>query len=119
MEELNDNVHSGLQHRSMEQCLAYDTVMDSVNGQSEILFLQGSGGTGKTIVENLLLARVRSNGQIALAVASSGIAALPHKGRRTAHLRFKIPPEVTEDTTWSISKQGDLAELSRRTSLII
>jgi hypothetical protein len=90
-----------------------------VNGRSNIYFLQGPGGTGKTFVENLILAGVRKQGKIAIAVASSEIAALLLTGGRTAHSRSKIPNKITGDSILSITKQIDLAELLRRTGLII
>jgi len=45
----------------------------------------------KTFLINLLLAKVRYGGKIALAVASSGIAATLLVGARTAHYTFKLP----------------------------
>jgi len=56
---------------------------------------------------------------IAIAVASSGIAALLLTGGRTAHSRFKIPIKLSEDTILDISYQSELAELIRKTKLII
>ena len=44
--------------------------------QGKLFFIDGPGGTGKTFLYDLLLARVRSQGEVALAVASSGLAAL-------------------------------------------
>jgi hypothetical protein len=41
-----------------------------------LLIVEGPGGTAKTFVENLLLARVQSQGHVALAVASPRIAAI-------------------------------------------
>ena len=58
-------------------------------------------------------------GEIALAVASSGIAAELLEGGRTAHSRFKIPIPVNESSVCSISLQSSIAELLRRSSLII
>ena len=55
--------------------------MAAVNYSEEypkIFFVVGPGGTGKTFLHNTLLARVRSQSQIALGLASSGIAALLH-----------------------------------------
>ena len=48
-------------------------------------FLDVLGGTGKTFLINLLLAKVTFDKKIALAVASSGIAATLLEGGRTAH----------------------------------
>ena len=55
-----------------------------------MLLLDAPGGTGKT---NLILAKLRSKGKIALATASSGIAATL-SGGRTLHSTFKIPLDL-------------------------
>jgi len=65
------------------------------------------------------LAKIRSQGKIAIAVASSEIAALLLNGRRTAHSRFKIPLKLTENSLLNISYQSELAQLIRLTKLII
>lgn len=59
------------------------------NNEGQILFLDAPGGTGKTFLINLLLAKVRYGGKIALAVASSSIAATILVEDRTAHSTFK------------------------------
>lgn len=81
--------------------------------------MDGPGGTGKTFLYRALLATVRSNKQIALATASSGVAASILPNGRTAHSRFKIPISGDEKTACTVSKQSDLAKLLRATSLII
>ena len=58
-------------------------------------------------------------GKIALAVASSGIAAELLQGGRTVHSWFKIPIPVNETSVCSISLQSDDAKLMQQTSLII
>jgi len=74
---------------NQEQRYAYDSVIEEVNNESgKMFFLDGPGGTDKTYVENLILATVRSQGHIALAVTSSGIAVLLLEGGRTAHSMF-------------------------------
>eukprot|EP00966_Prymnesium_polylepis_P017435 402101-Prymnesium_polylepis.1 len=66
-----------------------------------------------------MLAKARVDGNIALAVASSGIAALLMDGGRTLHSRFKAPLKPTEtDPTW-IKAETNLANLVRRAKLII
>ena len=62
---------------------------------------------------------VRGMQKIALAVASSGIAAELLEGGRTAHSWFKIPIPVNESSICSISLQSNDAKLIRETSLII
>ena len=54
-----------------------------------------------------------------LSVASSGIAALLLPFGKTAHSMFKIPIDADETSICSISKQSELAQLIRKTSLII
>ena len=53
-----------------------------------MLFLDAPGGTGKTFLINLILTKLRSEGKIALANASSGIAATLLTGGRTLHCTF-------------------------------
>ena len=84
-----------------------------------VFFVDDPGGYGKTFLFNIILAKVRIDYGIAIAVASSGIAALLLTGGRTAHSRFKIPIRLTQDTVLNISYQSELAELIRRTKLII
>ena len=67
--------------------------------QGRVFFIDGLGGTGKTFLYSLLLAHVRARGQVALAVAPSGIAALLVEGGRTTHSRFKIPVPANETST--------------------
>jgi len=85
---------------------------------STLFFLDGPGGIGKTFLRNILLAHVRKQGKVALAVAFTGIAATSLEGR-TAHSTFKIPLKVYSDSTCNISKRSDLAELIRHTKLIL
>ena len=61
-------------------------------------FVSGPGGTGKTTVYEVLLASVRSGVRVALAVASSGVAALLLEGGTTGHSRFKVPFDVDGST---------------------
>ena len=56
---------------------------------------------------------------IAVATATSSIAASIMPGGRTAHSRFKIPIKLSGNTMCSFTKQSGTAELLRRASLII
>ncbi|XP_076049334.1 ATP-dependent DNA helicase Pif1-like [Oratosquilla oratoria] len=102
----------------------YDVVMSRTQTGSMFdnngIFLNASGGTGKSFVLNMLLDSVRSQGKIALAVASSGIAATVLHGGRTAHNMFKIPlMECNEIRSCGIKKNSELAKLLKITSLIV
>ncbi|XP_031112102.1 uncharacterized protein LOC116016078 [Ipomoea triloba] len=100
------------------QRLAFDKIMGVVHSDSSgVFFLDGPGGTRKTFLYRCLLAKVRSQGFIALATASSGIAASILPGGRTAHSRFKIP--IDNRYVCNISKQSAEAELLRYSKLIL
>ncbi len=103
-----------------DQCNAYETILNVVtNKEGKLFFVYGSGGTGKTFVWTTLMSRLRGQGKIVLAVASSGIASLLLLGGRTAHSRFKIPIDLHDESTCNITQQMKVAELVRKTDLII
>lgn len=69
-----------------EQRAVYDVIIADLTANSGGLhFLDAPAGTGKTFLLEVLLASVRSRGETALAVASSGIAATLLPGGQTAH----------------------------------
>ena len=60
-----------------DQAIAFDAVLEFVtNDQGHLFFIHAAGGCGKTFLCNTITAEVRRRGQVALCVASSGIAAL-------------------------------------------
>ncbi|GKD84767.1 DNA helicase PIF1, ATP-dependent [Tanacetum coccineum] len=113
----HDQLHSLL---NPEQRAIYEDVIQSVHNQSgQFYFVYGPGGTGKTFVYKTIISRIRSEGMIVLAVASSGIASLLLPGGRTAHSRFVIPLELVENSTCGIKQNTHLAELLQEVQLII
>ena len=58
---------------------------------AKFISIEAAAGTGKTYILNLILATVRQFGHIAVATASTGIAAILLIGGTTAHSRFAIP----------------------------
>jgi hypothetical protein len=113
-------VHDAEPHLNQDQAAFYQAVIGVIHEkQPTVFFLDGSGGTGKTHVYGLLLAKVRSQRRIALAVASSGIAALLLEGGRTAHSRFKFPIDLHEQSTCMIAPRMILALLIQQADLII
>ncbi|XP_076920615.1 ATP-dependent DNA helicase RRM3-like [Bidens hawaiensis] len=88
-------------------------------GKGGVFFIYGYGGTDKTFLWKTLASSVRSKCLIVLNVASSGIASLLLTGGRTAHSRFKIPINLTEDSICSFDPQSKVADLIKQTSLII
>jgi len=69
-----------------EQREGFDEILNCVlNKKSQVFFVDGPGGTGKTFLYKALLGRVRSEGLIAIATATSGIAASILPRGRTSH----------------------------------
>jgi len=85
-----------------DQAIAFDAVLESVtNNQGHLFFIHATGGCEKTFLYNTIAAKVRRRGQIALCVASSGIAAFLLDGGRTSHSHFKISLSIHEDCGWA------------------
>ncbi|XP_052625735.1 uncharacterized protein LOC128132801 [Lactuca sativa] len=109
-----------IENLNEKQRIAFNEIIERVNcKKSGAFFIDGPGGTGKTFLYRALLAKIRSQGDIALATATSGIAASLLPGGRTAHSRFKIPLDLAEGSTCRISKRCSLATLIKSSNLII
>nr|XP_027088669.1 uncharacterized protein LOC113710019 [Coffea arabica] len=68
------------------QRYAYDVILQEVfSSRNTSFFVDGPGGTGKTFLYRSILATLRSQGFIAIVVASSGVAASILPRGRTAH----------------------------------
>ena len=65
------------------------------------------------------MAKIRSEGKIALAVATSGIAASLLDDGYTVHSLFKCPVDIDKDSTCDNPVDSNLAELIRKADLII
>ena len=78
-----------VQNLNQEQLYIYNQILEAIERkQDNLFFIYGYGGTGKTYLWNAIISKIRSNGEIVLAVASSGITSLllPKKSNST----FKI-----------------------------
>ncbi|RCN38553.1 hypothetical protein ANCCAN_15539 [Ancylostoma caninum] len=96
--------------------------MDRVrSGNGGVFFLDAPGGTGKTFLINLLLAEIRKQNRVALAVASSGIAATLLHGGRTAHSALKHPLDLARSETpvCNISRGSGKAEVLKLCKVIV
>ncbi|WVZ73210.1 hypothetical protein U9M48_021551 [Paspalum notatum var. saurae] len=103
-----------------EQRVAYDKIIAAIDtDQGGVFFVDGPGGTGKTYLYKSLLATLRSQDKIAVATATSGIAASIMPGGRTAHSRFKIPLTIDDGAVCSFTKQSGTAKLLKKESLLI
>jgi hypothetical protein len=106
-----------------EQSIIFKTVLEAVNQQQSLwAFIDARGGCGKTFLLNAILSAVRSSNQggcVALAMATTGIAANLLKLGRTFHSRMKAPLTATEDSMLQISAQSVLAKLVRMAKLLL
>ncbi|XP_042969154.1 uncharacterized protein LOC122301854 [Carya illinoinensis] len=105
------------QSREIDDELAVEILEEDIAASQSLN--NGPGGTGKTFLYRALLATVRSIKLVALATASSGVAAPILPGGQTAHSRFKLPLDTDERNTCCVSKQIALANLLRAAKLII
>jgi hypothetical protein len=100
---LHDYVNQHLPRLNICQETVVTAVFNAIaQGEGAIFFLDGPGGSGKTFVYSVLLASIRRDGHVAIAVASSGIAVLLLEGGRTSHSVFKIPIAIGRDSMCSI-----------------
>uniref|UniRef100_UPI00358F85D7 ATP-dependent DNA helicase pif1-like n=1 Tax=Myxine glutinosa TaxID=7769 RepID=UPI00358F85D7 len=122
IQQLQQYVHQNEPLLVPDQKEAYTRVKQLLTSDSGgIVFLDAPGGTGKTFLINLILAQVRSLQQIAMAVASSGIAATLLTGGRTAHSAFKLPLNLAhnESPVCNIGKGSGHAQVLKQAKLIV
>jgi ATP-dependent DNA helicase PIF1 len=86
-----------------------------------LIFLDTPDGTEKAFVINLLLAKIHQQSEIAIAVATSGIAATLFHGGRTAHSTLKPPLNLTywDAPLCIINKRTGDAKLLQECALIV
>jgi len=82
-------------------------------------FIYAAGGCGKIFLCNTIAAEVRRRGQIALCVASSGIATFLLDGERISHSHFKIPLSIHEDSVAGLKHNSYMFPVLQQTKVII
>ncbi|KAK4511694.1 uncharacterized protein ATC70_007237 [Mucor velutinosus] len=102
---------------AIQRCALADENYDAA--QSKLFFIDGPGGTGETFIINTLLDAARKQNHIAIAVASTGTAALLLKGGRTAHTTFKIPIDTSSTTMCDFTPSSEIAQFIKRARLVI
>ena len=101
------------------QRVAFDRVIAAVRDRlagghaPNVFYLDGPGGTGKTYVYSTLLATIRGEGKIVLALATTGIAATLLPLGRTAHSRLRLPLDPDATSTCNIARNSPLGHLVR------
>ena len=120
--EQNEVVARGVGQFTDDQERAYNTCIAKYEaGEGGVLFMQAAGGTGKTFTLNTILALVRGRGDVALAVAFSGIAATLLDGGRTAHSTFGLPLGLNQidSPSCTLTKQCAQAQVLRRAKVVV
>ena len=113
--------HNNYSMLNTEQKQFADEILLSLRNQqlNQLFFVYGYGGCGKTFLFNTILARVRANSEIALAMGSTGIASILLEGGNTAHSTLNIPIPATSTSVCSFVSNSPTADLIRRTKLFI
>lgn len=134
LEELHEAVHDAvveaergealLRRLNVDQRAVYDGVMTAVMdprpSAAKVFFVNGPGGTGKTMLYSCLMSVLRGQGRTVLAVAFTGIAAALLDGGRTAHSTFGLPfGNLTYESTSTVRLQSHRARRIRDAALIV
>jgi len=129
LRETNYSIEELMLHVSLNEPLlvpdqraAYNAILHHIEeNKGGIFFLDAPGGTGKTFILNLLLTKIHQRKQIALAVASSGIASTLLRGGRTVHPAFKLPLNLAhgDHPVCDISKGSGQAKVLQQCTTII
>ncbi|XP_069968843.1 uncharacterized protein [Bactrocera oleae] len=122
LNSLKELIQTNLPLLNEQQKYVFETLMKVTNDETGgIYFLDAPGGTGKTFLISLILATIRSQNKIALALASSGIAATLLEGGLTAHSALKLPLNMqsNETPTCNVSKNSAMAKVLQQCKLIV
>jgi hypothetical protein len=112
-----ENLKTMMRTNNATQFALFEEIMASVDerrnstrlpqvARNGVFFVDAPAGTGKTTLSKALLSTIRANGEVALATASSGIAATLMPLGRTAHSRYKLPFKPTSVSTCKFSKDA-------------
>ena len=109
-----------------DQRVIVDEVLQAVNqvqqGDSpkpRAYFIDGPGGSGKTMVYNTLISWFRCNNLKVAASAWTGIAATLLAGGRTCHNLFKLPVPILDTSVCNISPTSAHAEYLRSIDMFL
>ena len=96
--KLLQNASKSVNQMNEDQLDVFNDVIESgTQNLGKMFCLNAAGGTGKTFIVTALLDAVRGDGHVALATASSGVAAQLLPNGTTIHSRFKVPFEIKKD----------------------
>ena len=121
MVELKEKLRQNFSSLNHEQLAHYNEIVDSYNNQNQnhLYYIDGSGGTGKTFLYNTIVAKVRSENNIALSMASTGIASILLDGGQTAHTTLKLPLNPNSTSMCNFSVNSSMSDLIKKTQLFV
>ena len=105
-----------------DQVHVFNTFIKAVQEKSKgIYFLDAPDGCGKTFLIETILAKIRLEGKIAIATASSGLAATLITWGRTAQSTLKVPLDLSRSDfpMCAVKKGTSLSRLIQDCSAII
>ncbi|KAG8239489.1 hypothetical protein J437_LFUL019012 [Ladona fulva] len=105
-----------------ERKVAHDKIFDLISCERVgNFFFDIPRGTRKTFLINLLLAEIRANKEIAVAVASSGIASTLLDGGGTAHSALQLPINLAQMETpvCNISKGSGKSKILKSCKILV
>jgi len=103
-----------------EQRALYEELKTAINAQQGgVFFIDAPGGTGKSFLTKTLLMHCRGLSRVAIACASSGIAATVYPLGHTVNAALKVPLGADPDSYCNISQLSRQAELLEKAWVII
>ena len=105
--------------KQMKSFTEITTQLNCKSSKRNLFFISGVGGAGKTFLENTLLDHVRSQGMIAIAMASSAISVILLHDGHTAHSVLKIPIQANNTSVCNFTNKSQLADLIKASSLFV
>ena len=96
-----------------------DEIRDGHPPRNRAYFLEGPGGSGKTMCYNTLISYCRSQGVKVASTSWTGIAATLLRGGRTCHNLFKLPVPIVDTSVCHVSPTSSHAEVLRSVTLFI
>jgi hypothetical protein len=125
-EDEGDQARIQIEMLNDEQRALVDRVLQDLNelrqnepAKCRAYFLDGPGGSGKTLCYNILISYFRSQGEIVASSAWTGIAGTLLKGGRTVHNLFKLPVPIVDTSVCNVKPTTSHATYLRSVSLFI
>ena len=123
VEQLTEDAQEIFTMYTEEQQAVHNRILDAIKNDTRLaLYINAKGGCGKTFLLNGILKAVRSlegGGCVALAMATTGIAAMLLEKGRTFHSRMKAPLNPDDASTLRIPAQSDLAKLVKMAKVLV